>query len=311
MALSSRWRMVADGSDSGARNTSPSVERAGGRRSGGAQSHGVTEGRGKAVEDGGLPEKVADRPRLPLQHLGDEVAGDVAVVAGERGDELAGVARVPLQGEGGKLETRDPSLGAGLEGGDGIGREVQAHGLVEERGGLFHGKAQVALADLGDLAPGAPLVQGQGRVLPGVDGGVHQGRLAFEEKAHDLVHRFRGDELVVVEDEGEGAGGGGDVVDQGGDQAVDGSGACRGEPRRVEHRLDGAPDAPVNLLQGRDEVVEELDRVVVTLVEGNPGDLARAGADPLGDEGSLAKAGRRGDEREPVAPPGVRRRGAR
>ena len=145
-------------------------------------------------------------------------------------------------------------------------------------------------------------MQGQGWVLPGVDRGVHQGRLALEEKVYDLVHRFRRDELVVVEDQGQGAGRGGDVVDQGGHQALDGCRARRGKARRVKHRLDGAPDPPIDLLQSGDQIVEELDRIVVTLVERDPGYLARAGADPLGDQCGLAKAGRRGNEGQPVPP---------
>jgi hypothetical protein len=68
----------------------------------------------------------------------------------------------------------------------------------------------------------------------------------------------------------------------------------------VEHLPYGAADAAVDLLQRGDQVVEELGWVIVRRVQRNPGDLARAGTGPFGDQRHFAKAGRGGDQHQPV-----------
>ena len=59
----------------------------------------------------------AHRVGLLPQHLLDQVVDDVAVVAGEAGDEAAGVL-ASLERQRRQLKRRDPPLGPLLQGGD-------------------------------------------------------------------------------------------------------------------------------------------------------------------------------------------------
>ena len=78
-------------------------------------SDGVAQRAGEPVEHRGAQQELAHRRRLVGEHLLDEVVEDVAVVAGEPGDEGRDVL-APLQRDGGELQGRDPPLGAVLEG---------------------------------------------------------------------------------------------------------------------------------------------------------------------------------------------------
>ena len=197
------------------------------------KAEGVAEGGAEPVEDGGLLQKAADRLWLALEHLGHQIVGHVAVIAGEGGDKCLGVAvrfrwSLALQRKGCQLEAGDPALGPGFEGGHGFFWKLQTHRLVEKGGRLLGCEAQVPLADLGDLAAGPEQVQRERRVLARAEDGVHGRRLVFEQELDGLVDGRCGDELVIVQHEEERGGGGGDVVDQGRDQALEGGGARRG-----------------------------------------------------------------------------------
>ena len=63
------------------------------------------------------------------------------VAAGERFDETGSVSRsVPLHGEGGQLQTSDPTFGALVQRSDVFRLEVQSHHLVEKFNGLCGGE---------------------------------------------------------------------------------------------------------------------------------------------------------------------------
>jgi hypothetical protein len=75
---------------------------------------GVAQGAGQARQDRGAEEEASNRLRLALQHLFHQVVDDVAIVAGESGDE-AGWIRSALDRQRGQLECGDPALGPGFE----------------------------------------------------------------------------------------------------------------------------------------------------------------------------------------------------
>ena len=100
---------------------------------------------------------------LALQDLLDQVVDDVAVVAGEAGDE-AGDVVAALHRQRRQLERGDPALGAPLQRGDVLGRQRQPHHVVEVGRGLVGGEAQVGGADLDQLAAGPQPGQRQRRV---------------------------------------------------------------------------------------------------------------------------------------------------
>ena len=64
------------------------------------------------------------------------------MAAGERLDEGVCVL-APLHRQRRQVQARDPALGAGLERGDVLRLQLQFHHVVQERGDLLSGKAQV------------------------------------------------------------------------------------------------------------------------------------------------------------------------
>ena len=60
-----------------------------------------------------------------------------------------------LAGKGGQLEPGNPAFGTGFQRGNFLGREVEAHHLVEKFGGFGGSKTQVGDAQFGQLAPDA------------------------------------------------------------------------------------------------------------------------------------------------------------
>ena len=147
--------------------------------------------------------------------------------------------------------------------------------MVEKGRGLGGGEAEVAFAQFGHLAPAAQARQGQWRVVAGGDGQVHAGRLALDQEAKGLVDGQLGDGVVIVEDEEEPAPGRdvegrGDVVDERGDEAFQGRQLGRGDEALEATRLAIA-GLGRDVLQGGGEVGEKAGRVVVPIVEGEPG----------------------------------------
>ena len=135
---------------------------------------------------------------LALQDLLDQVVDDVAVVAGEAGDE-AGDVVAPLHRERRQLERGDPAFGAPLQRRDVLRRQVQAHHLVEVRRGLVGREAQVGGADLDELAARPQPSQRQRRVGAAGDHQVQLRREVLEQEGHPVVDVARVDDVVVVE----------------------------------------------------------------------------------------------------------------
>ena len=122
---------------------------------------------------------------------------------------------------GGQLQAGNPAFGTSFQRGDVFCRKVQAHHLVEEFGGFGGGKAQVRGAQFGQLAPGAQTGQGQGWILAGGDDQVHLWRQVLEQKGEGVVDAaWSLDQVIVVEDEDDPVGDGGDLVDQGGQDGL-------------------------------------------------------------------------------------------
>ena len=143
---------------------------------------GVAQRAGEPFEDRGLEQEVADVGGLAGEHLLGEVVDDVAVVAGETGDERAGVLAA-LHRQRGQLQRGDPAFGACLERGDVALAQPQTHRAVEVGRGLLGGEAQVGGADLDQLTACPQLGQRQRRVGPGGEDDVQLRRLVLEQEA--------------------------------------------------------------------------------------------------------------------------------
>ena len=79
--------------------------------------HGITQGRGEAIEDGGLQQEILHVGRLMLKDLIDEIIEDVAIAASKRLNQLSGIG-VTAQRQSQQLQAGDPALGALLQRGD-------------------------------------------------------------------------------------------------------------------------------------------------------------------------------------------------
>ena len=135
------------------------------------------------------------------------------MAAGELGDEPLDVPP-PGEREGGHLEPHGPTLGALLQRLDVGGRERQAHRLVQEVGGLLGGEAEIAGAQLGELAPGAQPREAERRVHPRGDHQVQARRQPVEQELQGPVDRRAVDGVIVVEHQHEIVGRGVDLVQQ-------------------------------------------------------------------------------------------------
>ncbi len=257
-----------------------------------AAGDGVAEGAREPVEDGRLDQEGLQVLRQALQHLLDQVVEDVAMAAGEVGDQLTGVLPA-LQGEGGQLQAGGPALGAGLQGRKVRRCQLQAH-AAGELAGLVGGEAQVGGAHLGQLPARPQPGQGQGRVGAGDEEEAQRGRHPVEEEGHAVVDSLIGDPVVVVDGEEAGLRLLGQLVDQG-DQPVS-------HPRRRRPQQGGGVAAGLDpqRQQGGDAVAPEADGVAVRLVQGDPGGAqAIAGLTaPLADQGGLAETGGGTDQDE-------------
>ncbi len=122
------------------------------------------------------------------------------------------------------------------------------------------------------------------RVLSGDDDEMGERGSLVDENPQQGMHGFRGDHLVVVEDEHERRVRGRDGVDQ--DRRAIGAGGTLEEPAAR------AGDPRAQRLHGGDEVAQEAHRVVVRCVEREPGALHVAGREPAGHGHALAIARR-------------------
>ena len=110
---------------------------------------------------------------------------------------------------------------------------------------------------------------------------------------------FGVDKVVVVEDEVELARRCGNLVEEGPRQSFDAR-----ELGRAQRGQDDLPEPLIEGSQRGDEVGQELDRVIVSSVQGEPGDRMSPGCPllrPLADQRGLAEARRRRDERQPAS----------
>ena len=128
----------------------------------GAGEH-IGERAADTLEDRRAQEQVAHLRWLALEHLGEEVAGDGPLAAGELGHEALGV-RVGGQRDRRQAETGRPSLGAFVKRAEADIRQHDAAG-PEQGAALVGREAQVGAAQFGQLARDPQAVQAERRLL--------------------------------------------------------------------------------------------------------------------------------------------------
>ena len=231
----------------------------------------VTELRAQPVEDGGGQQEVVDLGGLPVQDLRRQVVDDVAIVAGEGGDEVVGVVASP-QREGGHVQAGRPPLGPVDEPGHVDGIEFQPVVLVEQVGRLGDREPEVGDGDLAQVPSGPMPGDVEGRLDPGGDHQLEPGRRMVQQEGHRLVHLGARDQVVVVDHQRGPTGQRDHLVDEL-RAALPRRGSSPGVTRSSRRSLsDRRGDRPQRL----DHVQEEADRVVVTPVQRDPGERSDA-----------------------------------
>ena len=204
--------------------------------------------------------------------------------------------RAPAQRQRRELESGDPSLGALLEGDDLLRGERETHHVVEVCLGLIGSEAKVRGANLDQLSAYPPPRQGQVRVGSRTDDDVDVRGEVVQEEGDGPVDVAVVDEVVVVQDQPRLDGRLRELVDQHGQQVVDGQ---RGGPGQLQ---SSRPVVEHGDVEGGGHASPERRRVVVRPVEREPGHRSvRVGVrpEPLGEERRLAEPGGRGQQRQP------------
>ena len=114
------------------------------------------------IEQRGAQQQLPDLIWLALQHLGDQVLGDRAIVSGEVRDEPLGVGVIG-QRDRREPQARGPPFRPLVQPRRSGLRQRDTRG-VEKLAGLLPGEAQISRADLGQLACQAQPVQPQPQV---------------------------------------------------------------------------------------------------------------------------------------------------
>ncbi len=228
-------------------------------------------------------DRIADRPVEPLQdrrpgqevdgargalleHLRPQVVGDRALVSGDVGD--LGRTR-PAMGHRCEDEQRRPSLRAPGQPRQHILRDRTAE-VADELEGLLPVHGQLRGADLDERAIRPPAGDRQVDRCPTGDGDLRAGRQVVDELGERVEARSIGDPMRVVDDHQQrrpGGGRGHELADR--------------RARRQGTRPDRREDVGIerrDAVERRGEVAEQHDRIVVTVVRGQPGDRLPLGA---------------------------------
>ena len=250
---------------------------------------GLGDRRRDRLQDGGPRQEPYVALIEVLLDLGPEVRGDVRIAAGDV--SLRSGSRIaPFPGERGEVDPCRPPLGPRREFTD-LAATHRVPGRGHQCTGLSLVQGQGRRSDLQQVALGPQPREGQVRLHPPRDRDPEPGRQVVEQRSHDVQRRPVAETVDVVEhDHGRfspvvelrhesGHGGREDPMSWCGERGLD---------RGVE-RLD-----PV---QGDGEIGEQDGRVVVVVVERQPGDGPQLPCRPLGEEGGLPIPGR-GDQRD-------------
>ena len=163
-----------------------------------AFGYGVAERPAELVKDARAKEKASDLVGLSGEYLLHQVIDDVAVVAGETGDEAGNVV-TSLHRKRCQLQGSDPALRAGFECINVLRPQIETHDFVEVRRGLLGREAQISGADLHQISPCAKPRQRQRRVGAGGDEQVGVRREVLQQEGYALLDALVIDQVVIVE----------------------------------------------------------------------------------------------------------------
>ena len=249
-----------------------------------AAHHGVAQGAGHPPQDRGLQQEAALLRLDPVEHLGRQVVADLLAVARQGADQL--LARVGAQREARELQAGGPPLGALLDLGHALGRELEAQGgEVGPRLGLA--EAQLAAAQLDELVARPQAREHRPRwVGARRHGEVQGGGQALDERHERAVDRLVGDGVQVVEHEHDALGQLDELVDEQRDDDV-----LEARAVRAQRPLGAPADARHDHPQRLDHAGPEAHGIVVAGLQRQPRErLVGRREAPLLQQRRLARA---------------------
>ena len=261
----------------------------------GIADHRLAERRAEPAQNRGPQQEVAQLGAGPVEHLLGQVALQAAARALER-LQRAVPAAPPGKRPDDQREPGGPAADPVLDQGDLGGVEAELEALVEEPLDLLGIELQLLRADLADRPGGPAPAQPQRRLRAAGEHDAGPGRKGVREPAGDPVAGLLFDRVVVVEDDREPLVAAlpdrlGEQGDHGRLQVGAGSEGAVGGLERPRQAL----------LERGDQVGGEAARIVVAVVDREPGAGAVPAVEPVQDRGRLAVAGGPPDHRQRVA----------
>ena len=240
-----------------------------------------------------MQQKGLHRLRLVGEDLLAQILDQVAVRAqalGEKRTHLS-LAALPLQQQRGQLQAGDPALGAAEDRGERGGLQVPLQRQVQKGAGLGEIELQISGAQLAELATRSQPRQGQAWIGAARDEQVQLGWAVLHQLGDGVLERLKRDGVVVVQHQEELAtGSAGQVARELCEDSREGE--ALQTMWRGEVRLDTGPKRGITGLEGGQQGGEEVLRVVLLSIEGEPDGGHPTLGEKLGQQGGFAEANR-------------------
>ncbi len=172
---------------------------------------------------------------------------------------------------------------------------LQGQRLSEKVVHLCDGEAHIDCLDFGEISPGSQPCEWQRRCAAREEEHVERSRKMFEEDSHGLKDARFADDMVIIKNEQAGVWQLHQVVEQQRQHSFHSWWIKWRLERRREVRQGRATKMCLHSLASSDQVAPEAQQIIVSLIEGDPGERVpcRAACDePLAYQRGLSVAGR-------------------
>src|SRR5260370_29414600 len=183
--------------------------------------HLPAEGSIQTIQERGVQQKLLDLFRLFLKHLFHEVGYKSVVTARESCEKTRSIT-LSLQRETGELQTGDPPFGTRFQYGDLVTGQVQPHDGIEKQRRLLKRKAQISSADLSESMVDPQASQREGRIAASRHEQMQLFWQMIEQKRQRRMNGRCDDLVVVIKDEHHIVLKTGKIVDEGGQDVLNG-----------------------------------------------------------------------------------------
>ena len=208
--------------------------------------------------------------------------------------------RGAAQRERGQSQHRNPAIRPFFERYGGLVCHLLAQHAREKGFRLPQRKAQVGSAQFVQMPPSAPVGKQQWWIGSADEHQVQLERQMLDEQVEQGMHLARVNEVIVIEHQDDIVRHISELIDEQGGQAIG-----WWEVRCFEQAGGGPERIGKDGSQGSGKCVHEEAQLIVVFVKGEPGGVAVTRLQPLDQQSGLAKPGRRGNQRDLAAEPGV------